>query len=98
VKKITLLRVVIVGPSGRSRLEPMKTVARTLRAHEELLLNWFRAKAEICSGAAEGPNNKLRVVTRRSYRFRTYEAMGIALYHALGRSPNPRLPTIPQFC
>jgi hypothetical protein len=30
----------------------MKKVARMLRAHEELLLNWFRAKAEISSGAA----------------------------------------------
>ena len=28
----------------RSRLEPMKKVARTLRGHEELILNWFRAK------------------------------------------------------
>jgi len=27
----------------RSRIEPMKRVARMLRAHEELLLNWFRA-------------------------------------------------------
>ena len=31
----------------RSRLEPMKKVARMLRTHEELLLNWFRAKGEI---------------------------------------------------
>jgi hypothetical protein len=30
----------------RSRLEPMKKVARMLRAHEPLLLNWFRAKGE----------------------------------------------------
>ena len=50
----------------RSRIEPMKKVARMLRAHEELLLNWFRAKAEISSGAVEGLNNKIRVVTRRS--------------------------------
>ena len=28
----------------RSRLEPMKKVARMLRTHEELLLNWFRAE------------------------------------------------------
>ena len=28
----------------RSRLEPMKQVARMLRAHEPLILNWFRAK------------------------------------------------------
>jgi len=46
----------------RSRLEPMKKVARMLRTHEELLLNWFRAKGEICSGAVEGLNNKIRVV------------------------------------
>jgi len=67
----------------RSRLEPMKKVARMLRAHEELLLNWFRAKGEISSGAVEGLNNKIRVVTRRSYGFRTHEAMEIALYHTL---------------
>ena len=71
----------------RSRLEPMKKVARMLRAHEELILNWFRAKGEISSGAVEGLNNKIRVVTRRSYGFRTYEAMEIALYHTLGTTP-----------
>jgi len=73
----------------RSRLEPMKKVARMLRAHEELLLNWFPAKAEISSGAVEGLNNKIRVVTRRSYGFRIYEAMEIALYHTPGRLPEP---------
>jgi transposase len=26
----------------RSRIEPMKKVARTLRAHRELILNYFR--------------------------------------------------------
>ena len=73
----------------RSRLEPMQKVARMLRTHEELLMNWFKAKGEISSGAVEGLNNKIRVVTRRSYGFRTYEAMEIALYHTLGRLPEP---------
>jgi transposase len=73
----------------RSRLEPMKRVAQMLRTHEELLLNWFRAKGEISSGAVEGLNNKIRVITRRSYGFRTYEAMELALYHTLGRLPEP---------
>jgi len=73
----------------RSRLEPMKKVARMLRTHEELLLNWFRAKGEISAGAVEGLNNKVRVVTRRSYGFRTYEAMELALYHSLGHLPEP---------
>ena len=73
----------------RSRIEPMKKVARMLHSHEELLLNWFRAKGEISSGAVEGLNNKIRVVTRRSYGFRTYDAMEIALYHTLGKLPEP---------
>ena len=80
----------------RSRLEPMKKVARMLRAHQPLILNWFRAKGEISSGAVEGLNNKIRVVTRRSYGFRTYEAMEIALYHNLGRLPEPEFTR--EFC
>jgi len=80
----------------RSRIEPMKRVARMLRTHQELLLNWFRAKGEISAGAVEGLNNKIRVVTRRSYGFRTYDAMEIALFHTLGRLPEPE--TTHRFC
>jgi len=50
----------------RSRLEPMKKVARTLRNHRELILNWFRAKGEISAGAVEGLNNNVKLVTRKS--------------------------------
>ena len=80
----------------RSRLEPMKRVARTLRKHQALLLNWFKAKGEVSSGVVEGLNNKIRVVTRRSYGFRTYKAMELALYHNLGRLPEPE--TTHRFC
>ena len=73
----------------RSRLEPMKRVARMLRAHEQLLMNWFRARGELSSAAVEGLNNKARVVTRRSYGFRTYNGIEVALYHALARLPEP---------
>jgi len=72
-----------------SRLEPMKKVARMLRSHDELLLNWFKAKGEVSNGVVEGLNNKIRVVTRRSYGFRTYKAMEMALYHNLARLPEP---------
>jgi transposase len=80
----------------RSRLEPMRKVARMLRSHEALILNWFRAKGEISNGPVEGLNNKIRVVTRRSYGFHTYRAMEIALYHNLGRLPEP--PLTHKFC
>jgi transposase len=46
-----------------------------------------RAWGEISTGAVESLNNKIRVVTRRSYGFRTFEAMAVAHYHTLGRLP-----------
>ena len=73
----------------RRRLAPMKKVARMLRSHEDLLMNCFKAKGEVSGGATEGLNNKIRVVTRRAYGYRTFKAMEIALYHTLGRLPEP---------
>jgi transposase len=73
----------------RSRIEPMKKVARLLRSHRELLLNWFRAKKVISSGAMEGLNNKLKLTTRKSYGFRTFRVAEIVLYHTLGGLPEP---------
>jgi transposase len=75
----------------RSRLEPMKKVARMPRAHDALILNWFKARGEVSTGATEGLNKKIRVVTRRAYGFRTYKAMEIALYHNLGKLPEPQI-------
>jgi len=73
----------------RSRIEPMKKVARMLQSHRELLLNWFRAKKVISSGAIEGLNNKLKLTTRKSYGFRTFKVTEIMLYHTLGNLPQP---------
>ena len=73
----------------RSKLEPMKKVARTLRKHRGLILNWFRAKGAFSSGIVEGLNNKVKLTTRKSYGFRTYEAVETSLYHNLGALPEP---------
>ena len=73
----------------RSKIEPMKKVARTLRTHRELILNWFRAKGTISAGIVEGMNNKVKLTTRKSYGFRTYEAIETALYHNHGTLPEP---------
>ena len=73
----------------RSRIDPMKKIAKMMRAHRPLILNWFRAKGEISSGAVEGLNNKLKLTIRKSYGFRTFNATEIALYHALGKLPEP---------
>ncbi|GAH19363.1 unnamed protein product, partial [marine sediment metagenome] len=74
----------------RSKIEPLKTVAKTIRNHRELILNWFKAKKAFSSGVVEGLNNKIKVTMRKSYGFRTFDATQIALYHALGKLPEPK--------
>jgi transposase len=80
----------------RSKLEPMKRVARMLRSHRELILNWFRAKGAISSGAVEGMNGKAKVATRKAYGYRHQKTLEIALYHQLGDLPEPEEPH--RFC
>ena len=73
----------------RSRLEPMKKVARMLRNHQPLILNWFRAKGQVSSGTVEGCNTKAKLTARKSYGFRTFEIQEMALFHSLGSLPVP---------
>lgn len=79
------------GQTMRSRIEPMKKIARTLRAHRPLLLNYFKAKKQFSSGVVEGLNNKAKVTMRKSYGFRTFRILELALYHSLGKLPEPEL-------
>ncbi len=75
----------------RSRIEPMKKIARMLRAHRPLLLNYFKAKKQFSSGVVEGLNNKAKVTMRKSYGFRTFRILELALYHSLGKLPEPEV-------
>jgi transposase len=76
---------------ARSRLEPLKKVARTLRQHRHLLLNYFEAKKQFTNSIVEGLNNKLKTTLKRSYGFRSDLARKVALYHALAKLPLPPL-------
>ena len=71
----------------RSKIEPMKDVARSLREKRELILNWFHAEGKISAGIVESFNNKLKPITRKSYGFRTQKAYETALDHNLGALP-----------
>lgn len=73
----------------RSRIEPRKKIARSLTSHHELILNYFRAQKLLSSAVVEGLNNKAKVTMRKSYGFRTYRVLELALYHALGKLPEP---------
>jgi transposase len=73
----------------RSKIEPMKKVAKMLRSHRGLILNWFRAKDQIAMGAVEGLNNKAKTTSKKAYGFSSYEVAKMALYHTLGDLPEP---------
>lgn len=75
----------------RSRLEPIKKFVGTLRDHRELLLNWFKAKKEISCGVVEGLNTNVKLALRKARGFKSYEIAETALYHELGRLPEPQL-------
>lgn len=73
----------------RSRIEPIKAVARSFREHRSLILNWFRAKRAFAAGATEGLNNKAKLSSKIAYGFRSRRHAEIALYHRLGNLPEP---------
>ena len=74
----------------RSRIKPMKKVARMLRSHRSLILNWFRTKRQVCLGAVEGLNGKAKLTIKRAYGYKNLEVVKIALYHTLGDLPEPK--------
>lgn len=80
-----------IAEALRSRIEPMKRVARSLRSHRPLILNWLRARAKnaFAAGATEGLNNKAKLSSKLAYGFRTIKHAEIALFHRLGGLPEP---------
>lgn len=75
----------------RSRIDPMKKIAKMPRSHRSLILNWFRAKELIALGAVEGLNNKAKVTTKKAYGFKSFDVIKLALYHTLGKLPEPEV-------
>ena len=49
----------------RSRLQPFKELVRMLRAHLDGILAWTRLR--VSNGALEGMNNKIKLVSHRSF-------------------------------
>lgn len=80
----------------RSRLEPMKQFVRTLRKHEDLLMNYFKAQKKYNSGIVEGLNLRVNLTTRKAFGFKSFEVLKVALFHQLGELPRPR--TTHRFC
>lgn len=78
--------------ASRSKLEPFKRLARTIRQHKEGILAYIDER--LTNGLAEGINNRLRTITRQAYGFHSAQALIAMLYLCAGGIElNPPLPT-----
>lgn len=73
----------ITMPAADAIIQPARA------QHRDLILNYFRAKKEYSSGVVEGLNTKVKLVTRKAFGYRMFDTIKIALFHALGRLPEP---------
>ena len=60
-----------------------------MRRHRDLILNYLIDKKQLSSGVVESLNRKVNLVTRKSYGFRSFENLKIALFHTMGDLPEP---------
>ncbi len=74
----------------KSQLDPIKKFVGTVRKHEDLIMNYFKAKKMFSSGAVEGLNRKVNLITRRAYGYKSLEVLKTALYHTMGDLPEPK--------
>lgn len=71
----------------RSRLKPFQSFVRMLRDHLPGVLAWTRLR--VSNGALEGMNNKIKLVSHRSFGFRSVANFTAAIYHSCARLPLP---------
>jgi hypothetical protein len=70
----------------------MKKIARTLRTHRELLLNYFKAKKQFSSGVVEGLNNKAKVTMRDRMASAPFASWNSPSITRLASSQSPSAP------
>jgi len=62
-----------IGWAERSRLEPFKKLAGTIREHFEGIIAYVQTK--LSNGRTEGMNGKIRTITRRSFGFHSASSL-----------------------
>lgn len=67
----------------RSRLEPMKDVAKTLQKYKTSILGYFVAR--VTNAIAEGINSLIQSVKRRARGYRTFESYKCMIYLVVGK-------------
>ena len=74
----------------RSRLEPMKAVARTMEKHREGILAWFDSR--ISNGLIEGVNSFVQAAKAKAHGYRNRETLKAVTYLVAGKL-DLKLPT-----
>ena len=80
--------------AGADSRQPLRV--RRVRLRARRLRRLRRLRRHAAASMFEGLNNKVKLVMRRSYGFRTKRAIEIALYHNLGKLPEPHFTH--EFC
>jgi len=78
------------GWAIRSRLEPMKSVARTIMRYREGILRWFQSN--IANGLIEGINSLVQAAKAKARGYRTLRNLKAITYLLAGKL-DLRLPT-----
>ena len=75
----------------RSRLEPMKRTAKTLRNYTEEILNFFRSR--LTNAICEGINSMIQAAKRKARGYHTFEGFSSMIYLVAAKLslafPNP---------
>ena len=77
--------------TNRTKLLPMKKVSKMLMNKSDLILNWFDTDPRLSSGIVEGFNNKAKLTIKKAYGFKNEKYLQYALYHTLGKLPEPKI-------
>lgn len=75
--------------ANRSKIPKVKKFVETLKRHEPLIMNWFRARKEFSNGITEGMNRKVGLTDRMACGFRSFEVRKTMLFHQHGLLPEP---------
>ena len=67
----------------RSRLEPMKKVANTLKEHKKTILAYFHQR--VTNAIAEGINSLIQAGKRKARGFRTFVGYECMIYLVVGK-------------
>jgi transposase len=79
-----------IGWAKRSRLEPMKAVARTMERHRAGILAWFDSR--ISNGLIEGINSLIQAAKAKARGYRNSKTLKVVTYLIAGKL-DLKLPT-----